>query len=360
MKKISICIGTRPEIIKMAPVIRALKAKGCFYEFIHSNQHYSKEMDADIIGDLRLDPPHLNLGVGSMSHAAQTGRIMEALEKHFLKQRPDFVLVHGDTNTTLAGAVAAKKMGIPIGHVEAGLRSFDQRMPEEVNRILVDRISDIHFAPTEIAKKNLTNEGFDEVSIEVCGNTVADALKEHLAYTSDSFVYDRMGVVSGDYILATAHRPENVDSLANLTSLLDLLEHASRALDLDIILPLHPRTKKNLERYGLELSNRIRVSDPVGYIDMLALINGAALVMTDSGGIQEEAYILERPLITMRDSTERPETLSANFIVKFDPAQFDRAWQAFVSGSVSWEQPFGTGNASNKIVDRILNFDLYE
>jgi UDP-N-acetylglucosamine 2-epimerase (non-hydrolysing) len=353
---IAIVIGTRPEIIKMAPVFRRLKEKGRDFVFLHTNQHYSKEMDADIISDLKLDEPHHNFKIGSLPHAAQTGRAMEGLENYFTDHRPDFVLVHGDTNSTLAGAMAAKKMGIPIGHVEAGLRSFDQKMPEEINRILVDRISDLHFAPTEIAKQNLIKEGFEPDEIDVYGNTVADALIEHSVFADASNILERLGVRDQQFILATMHRPENVDSKETLQKTIDLITFASEKLGHEVLLPLHPRTAKNIKNFGLLLPTNFKVINPVGYIDMLALLKGSALVMTDSGGLQEEAFILKRPLVTMRDSTERPETLSANFLVHHSIDELEKALDAFRRGEYSHVDCFGTGDASAKIVDRMLRF----
>lgn len=353
---IAVVVGTRPEIIKVAPIIRRMKKARIPYVFLHTNQHYTKVMDADIIRDLQLDPPHQNFGVGSLSHAAQTGRAMEGLESYFLKNRPSIVLVHGDTNTTLAGAMAAKKLNIPVGHVEAGLRSFDQKMPEEINRILVDRISDVHFAPTQVAKQNLLHDGLSEDGIVVCGNSVVDALYDHVALTEKSDVLDTHSLEPDNYILATVHRAENVDTKEELSALLTLLEYASDRTGKKVMFPMHPRTKKNIEQFGLDIPATVQVTDPVGYIDMLALIKNAALVLTDSGGLQEEAYILKRPLITLRDSTERPETLTANFLVKSDIAAFEKAWQAYEKGEPYWEAVFGDGTTSDQIIEALRKY----
>lgn len=353
---ISIVIGTRPEIIKMAPVMRELERRGLSFDFVHTNQHYSKELDANIISDLQLSLPDHNLHIGSLSHAAQTGRAMEQLEMLFSERRPSLVLVHGDTNTTLAGAIAAKKMHIPVGHIESGLRSFDTNMPEEINRMLVDRISDLLFAPTETAKKNLLNEGYKESSVIVCGNTVVDAMNEHQQLAKNSDVMDRFEIGAQKYILATLHRPETVDSTETLQRAIEVLAHASKSLNLPVLLPAHPRTKKQIESSDITIPSYIRVFDPVGYIDMIALLSGAKLVMTDSGGLQEEAYILQKPLMTMRDSTERPETLSANFLIADSKEQFDKAWSEYKDGKVSWQDEFGSGDTSKKIVDTIIKF----
>lgn len=353
---IAIVVGTRPEIIKMAPVKRLLKKNGVPFVFLHTNQHYSKEMDADIIQDLKLDAPDFNFKIGSLPHAAQTGRAMEGLEKYFMENRPSFVLVHGDTNTTLAGAMAAKKLNIPIGHVEAGLRSFDEKMPEEINRILVDRISDIHFAPTETAKKNLLNDGFNGDTVVVCGNTVVDALNDHLELSKKSLIHKKFKLEKDGYILATAHRPENVDHKEGLSKIINLLAFAGEKLGKKVLLPLHPRTAKNLEKFNIPVPSNLIVVNPVGYIDMLALIDGSSLVMTDSGGIQEEAYVLKKPLLTMRDSTERPETLTANFLIEAEIDKFLFGWKSFNDDSVSWNNSFGLGDTSKLILSSVQKF----
>lgn len=354
---IAILVGTRPEIIKMAPVLRKLKYKKLPYTFIHSGQHYSSKMDSQIIRDLHLDQPDFNLKVGSGSHAVQTGRIMEAVEEICRKVKPSIMVVHGDTNTTLAGALTAKKMHIPVGHVEAGLRSFDYRMPEEVNRILTDRMSDILFAPTEIAKKNLLNEGISNKTIIVTGNTIVDALLEHQIFTEKSKILNKLNLESESYILVTAHRQENVDDKKRLSKLLKLLEFAGKTLNKKVLLPIHPRTEKQIKLFKLKVPPNILIMKPVGYIEMLFLLKNASFVMTDSGGIQEEAYVLKKPLVTLRDSTERPETLSANFIIDLNTAKLSKAISAYRENNVKWEDgAFGDGNASTRIIDGIQNF----
>ena len=351
---ISVIVGTRPEIIKMAPVMREMDAVGLKYEFLHTNQHYSKEMDADIIYDLKLRKPDHNFQIGSLPQGAQTGRAIESIESYFLeKGTPNFVLVHGDTNASLAGALASIKMHVPVGHVEAGLRSFDRRMPEECNRVLIDAVCDVHFAPTEVAKKNLLSVGVDESSILVCGNTVVDALKEHIELTGDRDVKSIAKVKNQSYILATAHRPENVDREEKLQEVIDVMSKAAEILDMVVVAPLHPRTVKNISQYKINVPKQIKIIDPVGYIDMLALINGSSLILTDSGGLQEEAYILNKPLITLRNSTERPETMSANFLVDTDVIKLADAIEKYETGAISWEEPFGSGDASKQIVAEI-------
>ncbi|MEZ5975019.1 MAG: UDP-N-acetylglucosamine 2-epimerase (non-hydrolyzing) [Planctomycetota bacterium] len=352
---IAVVAGTRPEIIKVAPVLRRLKGDGLPYAFLHTNQHYSKEMDADILADLRLDPPDRNFGIGSLSHAAQTGRAMEGLEAWFIEHRPSIAGTRGYETPPWPVPLRRRSSTSPW-HIEAGLRSFDQKMPEEINRMLVDRISDVHFAPTQIARENLLREGTPEESIEVCGNTVVDALHDHAALAEDSTIHRRLGLADRRYILSTLHRAENVDSRDSLAAMLHLLEHAGQRLDAPMLLPLHPRTRKNIAGFELKVPDNVQVLDPVGYIDMLALLMRASLVMTDSGGIQEEAYVLRRPLVTLRDSTERPETLKANFLVKSDITAFDRAWDAYLAGQPSWDDSFGDGRSAERIVDRLTQY----
>ncbi len=351
---IAVLAGTRPEIIKLAPVLRRLKEKKVPHIFIHSNQHYSYEMDAAILKDLKLKKPDYNLNVGSASHATQTGKIMEGVETICLKHKPSVILVHGDTNTTLAGALAAKKLHIKVCHIEAGLRSFDYRMPEEINRILVDRISDILFAPTKTARQNLLNEGIQKKQIVVTGNTVVDALYDHINLSKRSKILSTLLINPNEYILVTAHRAENVDVKIRLKKLTKLLEHASKKLNMKIVFPIHPRTKTKLSEFNIKTSNNILYTQPVGYIDMLSLLNNAHLIMTDSGGVQEEAYILQKPLVTLRDSTERPETLTANFIIDSSVKKFNDALMAYKNGTVHWNNSFGDGLASEIIVKKLL------
>jgi UDP-N-acetylglucosamine 2-epimerase (non-hydrolysing) len=359
-KKIMFLVGTRPEFIKVAPIMRLLQKENTPYVFVHSNQHYSEEMDKKIIQDLSLRVQDYNLDIKSGPHGEQTGKIMERFEKVCLEVNPSMVLVHGDTNTTLAGALVAAKLHIPVGHIEAGLRSFDMNMPEEINRVLVDRISDLLFAPTGLAKENLLKDGVAENKIVVTGNTVVDALYQHSDISEKSKVLEENKIEKDGYIVVTAHRPENVDSKDRLEKLFTLLEHASNKLHKKIIFPIHPRTRKNLGAFSVKIPEQITLINPVGYIDMLSLLKNATLIMTDSGGIQEEAYILKKPAVTLRDSTERPETLTANFIVDNSIEKFDQAWSSFESGNVYWEDRFGKGDASALIVEHVKNYITFK
>ncbi len=355
---IGILVGTRPEIIKVAPVIRELDARKHRYILIHSNQHYSKSMDEDILNDLKIKNPDYNLRVGSASHAVQTGSIMEKLEPICQKEKISLLLVHGDTNTTLAGALTAKKLHISVGHIEAGLRSFDYQMPEEINRILVDRISDILLAPTATAQANLKKEGLTK-NVYVTGNTVVDALKQHIVLSKNSNILKKAELEEGEYILVTAHRAESVDSELRLLRLISLLEHAGDKTKKKIAWVLHPRTKARLTSFNLlkKVSNSsFTILNPIGYIDMLHLMNKAFMILTDSGGVQEEAYILQKPLCTLRSSTERPETLSANRIIDLDAQAFDTALSDIKDRKYSWSDAFGFGSAATSIVDALENY----
>ncbi len=351
---IALLVGTRPELIKMAPVIRELQKQNVPFIFIHSNQHYSQEMDAAILADLALPKPDYHLHVGSASHAVQTGKIMEGVERICILRKPSLLVVHGDTNTTLGGALTAKKLHIAVGHVEAGLRSFDYKMPEEINRILTDRLSDILFAPTELAKQNLLADGIPSTHIIVTGNTIVDAVQEHLPLAMNSKIKTQYQIPDR-FIVITAHRAENVDSKKTLSQLLELVEFVHNTTQLPIFWPMHPRTKSRLLEFDLQLGANIHELPPIGYLDMLCLLNSAELILTDSGGIQEEAYILKRPLITLRDSTERPETLSANFIVHMNINKCKKAITAFAQGKIKWGNEFGTGAAAKRIVAGLLS-----
>ncbi len=353
---IALLVGTRPEIIKMAPVIRELQRCKLPFLFIHSNQHYSEEMDAVILSDLGLPSPDLHLRVGSGSHAVQTGKIMAGVETICLEHQPQVLLVHGDTNTTLAGALAAKKLHIPVAHIEAGLRSFDNAMPEEINRILTDRISDIMFAPTESAKQNLLKEGLSSDTIFVTGNTIVDALNQNVELAKNSTFLTENNLKANQYTLVTVHRAENTDTPEAFQAILKLLNHAHQKLNQTLLWPLHPRIAHILQQQQITLPDFILTTPPLGYIDMLAVMSQASLIMTDSGGLQEEAYLLHKPLITLRTSTERPETLSANFIIGTEPAKFDQAWQAYQDGQVSWSDALGTGQAAQKIVATLQTY----
>jgi len=359
--KIGIIVGTRPEIIKMAPVIRECKKRAIPYFIIHSNQHYSEEMDSIFFKELELPAPHYNLGVGSGLHSNQTGNILIEMEPILIQEKPDVVLVQGDTNTVLSGALAASKLGIKVGHIEAGLRSYDRTMPEETNRIMTDHISDFLFAVGPNQHAILVKEGIDLDKIFTVGNTVSDSLFQHLDISaSTSTILADLDVESGKFFLVTAHRASNVDVMANLMELLALFDKLHAKYSQTIVWPIHPRTQAKLKEFAIELPNYLKLIPPIGYLDFIQLQKHAQLILTDSGGIQEEACLLGVPCITLRENTERPESIEvgANVLVGRDAdkalAAADK-WLSTASGDFSWKNPFGDGHVAELILDIITN-----
>jgi len=351
--KIAIILGTRPEIIKMAPIIRLLEQRKIGYFIIHSNQHYSSYMDAVFFKELHLPIPKYNLGIGSANHGNQTGRMLVQIEEILLKEQPTVVLAEGDTNTVLSGILAASKQNIPTGHVEAGLRSYDRRMPEEKNRVICDVLSDFLFAPTLVQQRILLNEGITEKRIFVVGNTIVDAVHQHLEMAKKSSkILQRLSLRPKQYVVVTAHRALNVDNIESLEQLIRLLSSIEKITGLPVVYPIHPRTRANIERFQLLLEN-VTLIEPLGYMDFLSLEQHAGLIVTDSGGIQEEACILQVPCITMRENTERPETITvgANRLVGLSVERFKDAVKYHQTHHPSWENPFGDGHTSEKIIE---------
>jgi len=355
--KIAIIIGTRPEIIKMSPVIRECEKRHCDYFIIHSNQHYSENLDEIFFNQLKLPQPKYNLNVGSGSHGLQTGKILIELEKVLLNEKPHIVLVEGDTNTVLAGALAASKLHVKVGHVEAGLRSYDWLMPEEKNRLLTDHLSDYLFTPTENSKKNLLNEGIKKEKIYVTGNTIVDALYQNLKLTDSDQVLKNLGIKTKNYFLVTVHREENTNNVTRLKSILKGLESISKIFNKEVIYPIHPRTKKMLEKYRILVSNSVRLIEPVGYIEFLGLEKNAGLILTDSGGVQEEACILDVPCVTLRDNTERPETIKvgANILAGTEVNNILECTKTKMENNSNWGNPFGDGKSGESIINIIFN-----
>ncbi len=354
---ISIILGTRPEIIKMSPVIRECDRKGIDYFILHTGQHYSYEMDRLFFEELKLPQPAYNLDAGSGSHSEQTGRIMTGIEKVLEKEKPDIVLVQGDTNTVLAGALAAAKSNIRIGHVEAGLRSFDRTMPEEINRIVADRISDYLFTPTDNARSNLIKEGISEDAIFNTGNTIVDAVEQNLniAGKKDQ-VLDEHHLRPKGYFLATAHRQENVDNTGRLKEILTGLARINKKHSVPVLFPVHPRTAKRINEYGMN-TDGIIITPPLGFLEFLYLEANAKLVLTDSGGVQEETCILGVPCITLRDNTERQETLEAgsNILAGANADNILHLTNEMLERHHVWKNPFGDGLAGKYIIDIIFN-----
>ncbi|HOX34738.1 MAG TPA: UDP-N-acetylglucosamine 2-epimerase (non-hydrolyzing) [Methanoregulaceae archaeon] len=360
---IAVILGTRPEIIKMSPLIRACEESGEDYFILHTGQHYSYAMDRVFFEELALPAPAFNLDVGSGTHAVQTGAILAGAERIIAERKPDVVLVQGDTNTVLAGALAASKSytrgrgeQVLVGHVEAGLRSFDRKMPEEINRVLTDHISDFLFAPTAASRKNLLNEGIDDRKIHITGNTIVDAVRQNLALAKEKGdTPGSLGLERDEYILVTLHRQENVDDKARLSGIMRGLMSVRKKFGMEMVFPVHPRTEKMIRAFGID-TRGIRLVPPLGFLEFLQLESEARLALTDSGGVQEECCILSVPCVTIRDSTERPETVDvgANTVAGFSPQGILAAAGTMLSRDRRWENPFGDGRAGERIL-AVLN-----
>ena len=353
--KIAIIIGTRPEIIKMAPVIRELERRSRTFFIIHTGQHYSYNLDRVFIEQLNLPKSKHNLHVRSDSPAVQTGKILTRVGEVLQQENPDMVLVEGDTNSVLAGALAAVKFHIKVGHVEAGLRSYDRSMPEEINRILVDHCSDLLFAPTENAMAILQGEGIPGDRIFVTGNTIVDSVYQNLEISQDKTnALNILGLKPKEYLLATIHRQENVDNKVRFASILTGLEQVAEKFKTPVIYPIHPRSLFRMRMFDLE-PRKLKLIDPVDYFDFLQLESSARLVLTDSGGVQEEACILGVPCVTLRDNTERPETIEigANVLAGALPEKILKCAELMLGKKPDWKNPFGDGKAGERIVDII-------
>lgn len=354
--QLSFVLGTRPEIIKLSPVIRECKNRGIDFSIIHTGQHYSDKLDSVFFEQLNLTVPEYNLEIGSASHGAQTGAMIKGIEAILDDEAPDAVLVQGDTNSVLAGTIAACKMHtISVGHVEAGLRSFDRQMPEEMNRRLADHAADYLFAPTEESRQQLIDENLDSERITVTGNTIVDAVQANVAIAhQETNVYDELAI-GERFALLTAHRAENVDDKNRFASLLVAVDKAAQRQDLSVVYPIHPRAKKRLAEFDIEVPERIQVVKPQDFLDFLVLEDDAAIIFTDSGGVQEEACILQTPCVTLRDNTERPETVSvgANQIVGVETDRVVSGVEEMLKKLAEWENPFGDGTAAEQIINTV-------
>lgn len=310
MKVVSV-VGARPQFIKAAAVSRELRARHQEI-LVHTGQHYDYEMSGIFFDGLEVPAPDVNLGVGSGPHGRQTGAMLGGIEEVLLRERPDWLLIYGDTNSTLAGAMAASKLSLPIAHVEAGLRSFNRRMPEEINRVVADHLSNLLFCPSDTAVKNLMAEGVSR-GVHLVGDVMLDVLHwaRQRVETNPPEILDRLGVKEKSYVLATVHRSENTDHPARLSGILK----AFNALDESVVFPVHPRTRRVITETRWRLEPHVRMIDPLGYLDMVALAGSARLVLTDSGGLQKEAYWLGVPCVTLRDETEWVETVQTGWNV---------------------------------------------
>jgi UDP-N-acetylglucosamine 2-epimerase len=322
--KIMTIVGARPEFIQTAPVSKAIRRR--FTEvLVHTGQHYDGNMSDVFFRDLNLPEPELNLGVGSGSHAEQTGQMMIRLEEAMLREKPDWVLVFGDTNSTIAGALTAAKLHIPIAHIEAGLRSYDRAMPEEVNRVLTDHISNVLFAPTQTAVDNLAREGITN-GVRLVGDVRVDVLVGIMdtAHKQQAKLFAQTRLSEGQpFALATIHRASNTDDRERLKAIVEVMS----TLDIPVVLPVHPRLRKMMGEFGFQFSGNVRAIDPVGFLDMAALLDACQIVITDSGGLQKEAYMLYRPCVTVRDTTEWIETVESgwNRLCEPTPGEFKAA-----------------------------------
>ncbi len=341
-RKIATVVGARPQFIKAAPVSRALAAHRDLSEvMVHTGQHFDREMSAVFFEELAIPPPAHDLGIHGGGHGAMTGRMLERLEATFLDERPAAVLVYGDTNSTLAGALAAAKLHIPVVHVEAGMRSFNRRMPEELNRVLTDHASDLLLCSTPGAVALLAREGI-ESGVHHVGDVMYDAALAAGERAGDAMALrKRLGIADRRYALATVHRAENVDDADQLRAVIDYLKDAAQ--DRGLVLPLHPRTRQAVERHGLDLTGLI-VCEPLGYFDLHALLRGAEAVLTDSGGVQKEAYFHRVPCVTLRSETEWTETVEAGW---------NRLWRGPDYAPRRDITEYGDGAAAEKIVSLI-------
>lgn len=357
MKKIVTVIGARPQFIKAAVVCRTIRKTGGIQEIIvHTGQHFDDNMSAVFFQEMEIPEPDYHLEISSLSHGAMTGRMIEKIEKVLLSEKPDLVMVYGDTNSTLAGALAARKLNIRVAHVEAGLRSFNMKMPEEINRILTDRISDLLFCPTENAVKNLHQEGFNSFNsqIHLTGDVMYDTALYYGAVSSQkSVILDKFNLREKKFILCSIHRQENTDNLQHLKSIISALNNIN--LETRVVLPLHPRTRKIITQNHIKLA--FEPVEPVGYFDIIELLRNCSLVITDSGGMQKEAYFFRKFCVTMREETEWIELVDNHFniLVGSNPAKIEKGYADFVGREISNEIAlYGHGDASIKITETII------
>jgi UDP-N-acetylglucosamine 2-epimerase len=354
--KVATIIGARPQFIKAGALSRTFvnhnlgDPSASIQEIlVHTGQHYDDEMSAIFFRELEIPEPQYNLNIGSGSHGQQTGRMLMALEEVLLREKPDWVLVYGDTNSTLAGVLAAAKLHLPIAHVEAGLRSFNRLMPEEINRVVADHLAALLLCPSQMAVDNLALEGISK-GVFLTGDVMADALQFAEEKSADSTILKRLGLQPKGYLLTTVHRPENTDKRERL----DHIIAALGALDETVVFPVHPRTRKLLQANGYKISRNVHLIEPVGYLDSIALQKSARILMTDSGGMQKEAYWLRVPCITLRDQTEWVETVESGWNV-LTGADRKRIVEAVLTAKEpsSYSALYGDGRAAERIIDRL-------
>jgi UDP-GlcNAc3NAcA epimerase len=357
MPKILTIVGARPQFVKAAALSRALKNMEIEEVLVHTGQHFDENMAEIFFRQMDIPEPKFNLGINSLSHGAMTGRMLEEIEKVLIAEKPSVVVVFGDTNSTLAGALAASKLHITVAHIEAGLRSYNMKMPEEINRILTDRISNYLFCPTEVAIKNLQAEGFDNFDINIInsGDVMYDVALYYNRFSDErSTIINDLGLNEKPFLLTTLHRQENTDDLVRLNSIISALNTLSS--DYKIVLPIHPRTRKILENENIKLN--FEPIEPVGYFDMIELLKNCSLVITDSGGVQKEAFFFGKHCLVARDETEWTELvdLKYNFMVGAETDKIINTVAKLSKSSVKFDaKPYGDGNAAEKIASFLKN-----
>jgi UDP-N-acetylglucosamine 2-epimerase (non-hydrolysing) len=358
MTELVFVLGTRPEIIKLSPVIRRCQSLGIDFEIIHTGQHYSENLSSVFFDQLSLPQPDYNLDIRSGTHSTQTGQMMIELGELIAEIDPQTVLVQGDTNSVLAASMTVSKMDSTLGHVEAGLRSYNRSMPEEINRVVSDHVGEYLFAPTPQSVKYLQNEGISDDRIYETGNTIVEATRDNSELAeSESTILEELGLNSGEYCLLTAHRAENVDSRSVFTSIIEGVGAFAAQHELPVVFPAHPRTQKRIGEFDLTIPNHIAVIDSLDYLDFLTIQRNASLVFTDSGGVQEEACILHVPCVTIRTETERPETVTvgANVVADVTADSIQSSGNDMIDVDRKWDNPFGDGHAAERILE-ILSF----
>ncbi len=350
--KIITIVGARPQFIKAAAVSREIAKHDDVEELIvHTGQHFDANMSDIFFDEMEIPKPNYNLDINGLSHGAMTGQMMEKIEEVLLKEKPDWVLVYGDTNSTIAGALAARKLHIKVAHVEAGLRSFNMQMPEEINRILTDRISNILFCPTDAAIENLNKEGYENIDIRIIKS--GDVMQDAAMFYSQKSRPPAMDLPK-EFVLATIHRAENTDDINRLESIFAAFSEISKTMP--VILPLHPRTKKIISTSNIDIdTDRVKIIDPIGYLEMVHLLKNCKLVMTDSGGLQKEAFFFEKPCITLRDETEWVELVENGFntIVGADLNKIIGAFEAQSYNHNFDINLYGRGTASRRIIEEL-------
>ena len=362
MLKVLNIVGARPNFMKIAPIVREMKRRGDEFQplIVHTGQHYDAAMSDSFFVDLGIPKPDFHLEIGSASHAVQTAKIMIAFEPIVLAEKPDWVLVVGDVNSTIACAIVCAKLSVKIAHVEAGLRSRDRTMPEEINRILTDSISDLLLTTSQDADENLKQEGIADDKIKFVGNVMIDSLFYNLEKAKSLNVRETLNLKDKDYVVLTLHRPSNVDEKEVFSGLLDALIEISKKLP--IIFPVHPRTKANIEKFGFAeqvANSNIQLIEPLGYLDFMNLYSGAKLVLTDSGGLQEETTALGIPCLTLRENTERPITieLGTNVLVGTNPEKIKRVASEILENTSTKDKqipPLWDGHAAERICDALI------